>query len=106
MTKPWLIGLTALVMMSGGAFAQNSSTSTQTTTSTAVPAVGSHSATKSQTTIDSNGVKTDANQNYSTGASGSNASSSVRTSSHEERAAAPDGSTSTTSHSSTSTTTH
>ena len=70
MTKTWLAAAAALAMMTGGALAQTTTslpTSNQSTTATPAPVVGVVSASRSQQTVDSNGVETDKTQTYSNG---------------------------------------
>jgi hypothetical protein len=118
MTRSWLAGVSAFAMMTGIAFAQGTSDttiSTQTTTSTPAPAVGSFSSSKSQKTIDSTGTEIDKSQSYTSGSKGTDASSSTQTTapdgsvlsaSHLEHTASPGGDTTTTSHTTTTTIEH
>jgi hypothetical protein len=86
MTKHLLAGISAFAMMTGVALAQglppDTAISTQATTSTVAPVppvVGSYSSSKTQKTIDSNGVETKKSQSYSSGANGTESSSTTRT---------------------------
>jgi hypothetical protein len=70
MIKTWLAAATALALMTGGALAQtstSSTTSTQSTTAAPIPMASAISASRSQQTVDSNGVETDKSQTYSNG---------------------------------------
>jgi len=88
MIKYFFVSAAALVMMTGLASAQT--TSSETTTSTVSPAAeGSFRTTKSQMSIDGYGTQTDKSQTYTSGATGTNASSTTRVT-------APDGSQSST----------
>jgi hypothetical protein len=74
------VAFTMTAMMMGGALAQSAtSDTTSSTTSQTVPAMGSYNSTKSQKTVDSNGVETDKNQTYKSNGNGTEASSSTQT---------------------------
>ena len=119
MNKYLLVGAAAFALMAGSAFAQDSTaTDTTSTTSTVAPPAGSYSSSRTQKSTDMYGAQTDKSQTYSSGANGTNASSSSETTapdgstisaSHETRTAtpvyvAPSGDTTTTTRSSTTTT--
>ncbi len=118
MTKYWLASVAVAAMMTGSAFAQNqglssqTTTSTQTTTTPAAPVVDSVHATKTQNSVDSNGVETDKRQTFTSGSNGTSATANSRTtapdgspitSTQHERVVMPNGDTSTSSQSSTTT---
>jgi hypothetical protein len=120
MMKTLSVSAAALAMMTGVAFAQGMSSDTTTssqtsqTTTTVAPGVGTYSSSKSQKSIDSNGVETDKSQSYTSGAGGSKASTTTRTIEpdgsqtrvqHDERTVSPAGDT-TTNRSTTTTVVH
>jgi hypothetical protein len=117
MTKFLLAGASAFALMTGAAFAQgmstDTSTSTQSTTSTTAPVMGTYNATKSQKAIDSDGTESQKSQTYSAGMGGTKATSNSSTtsadgsqqnSSQQERTSSPMGGTTSSSHTSTTTT--
>ena len=89
MRKHFLIGAAALSLVSGVAFAQGLSsqttTSTESTIAVPTPPVSSYSSSKTEKTVNPNGVVIDKSESYNQGANGTSASSSTRT-------VAPDGS--------------
>jgi len=118
MFKTVCAGAVALAMMTGVALAQGMSSDTTTSTSSTgtmvAPAVGSYTSTKSQKSIDANGVQTDKSQTYTSGANGSKASTTTRTTEpdgsqtstqRDERSVSPAGDT-TTNRTTTTTVTH
>jgi hypothetical protein len=82
MTKIWLVGAAAFTMMTGVAFAQSASTSTQSTT-TIAPAEGTYHSSETQKSTDSDGTATDKTQTYKSGPGGSKATSSSHTTSSD-----------------------
>jgi hypothetical protein len=93
MTRHWLAGAAAFAMMTGVAFAQDtsseSSTTTRSTTST-VPGVGSYSSSETRQGTDRDGNAVDTKTIFHGDAGGSTATTQTRT-------ASPDGSALTTS---------
>jgi len=81
MMRHWLAGAAAFAMMTGVAFAQDTSsesTTTRSTTST-VPAMGSYTSSESHTGIDRDGNTTHKKRIYHSSASGSTVTSKTRT---------------------------
>ena len=111
MTKSLILGVAAFAMMTGVAFAQSTlSDTTITTHSTTAPADGSYKSNKTQKTIDSNGTEVVKSQTYTSGSTGTNASSTTQTTapdgttlntSQDDRTVSPGGGTTTTSHTTT-----
>jgi hypothetical protein len=106
MTKYWLASAAVVAMMTGTALAQSQSlssettVSTQTTTVPAPPVVDSIHTTRTQNSIDSNGVETDKSQTYTSGSMGTDATASTTTmgpdgrpliTSKQERTVSPNG---------------
>ena len=123
MMKTLCSGAAALAMMTGVALAQgvssDTTTSTQSTTTTTVipaaPATSTYNSSKWQKSTDSNGVQTDKSQSYSSGANGSKATSTIRTTEpdgsqtstqRDERTISPSGDTTTNKSTTTTTITH
>jgi hypothetical protein len=80
MVRYWLAGAAAFGMTTGVALAQSADTtiSTQSTTSTTTP-LGSHSATRSKRTVESDGTVTDKTKIYRSGSTGTKATTNTRT---------------------------
>jgi hypothetical protein len=112
MTKYWLSGVATFAMMTGAALAQSqslSSQSTVTTQTTTVPApapvvVDTVHTTKTQNTVDGDGVQIDKRQTYTSGRNGTAATDDSQTkgpdgrpltTTHQERVVTPNGDTAT-----------
>jgi hypothetical protein len=109
MKKFWLLSAAALVMVTGAALAQSTLSDTTTTTHTASPDA-TFKSSKTEKSIDKNGVEVEKSQAYTSGAGGTSASSNSRVTapdgsqvntSHDERTTSPSGDTTTTSHTTT-----
>jgi hypothetical protein len=113
MTKYWLVGVAVATMTTGTALAQaqnpnpssDTTVTTRTTTDPALPIVDSVHTSKTQNTIDSNGVQTDKRQTFTSGSRGTDATASTKTigpdgrplaTSNQERIVSPNGDTTTT----------
>jgi hypothetical protein len=104
MTRHWLAGAAAFAMMTGVAFAQDRdrpyepSTTTRSTTTSRVPAVGSYKSSETRRDIDRDGDATRTKRTYHSGANGSTVTTRTRTESpvgsarttYRERETAPD----------------
>lgn len=75
MMRHWLAGAAALAMMTGVAVAQESSTTTRSTTTSTVPAVGSYKAIETHR----DGYATRSKKIYHSNANGSTVTSKTRT---------------------------
>jgi len=80
MSRQWLAGAAALLMIPGIALAQDVSTrSTTTTTTSAPPAAGSYSASESRKTVDADGTVTEKSRSYDSSADGTSARANSET---------------------------
>jgi hypothetical protein len=94
-----LAGGLAVALASGGAIAQDSSVSTQSTTTRSDPADSSHSASKSEHSTDTMGNSSSRHESYRSDGSGSSSEATSHTdnadgsqsAAHEEHATSPDG---------------
>jgi hypothetical protein len=79
MTKYWLAGAAAFAMMTGVAFAEESSTTTRSITTSAVPAVGNYKSSETHRGIDrDNRYAIHMQRSFHNGANGWKASSKTR----------------------------
>jgi len=115
MMKSLLAGIALFSLISGSALAQDATGSpTALAPAMSPPVVNSYSASKTEKTIDSNGIETQSTQSYSAGAGGIRSSATSQTlapdgtpisASQEEKTETPTGQSTTTTRSTTTTTT-
>jgi hypothetical protein len=116
MTKHFCAAVALLTLISGAASAQSMSSETTTsihsTTTTPPPAVEVVRTTKTEKSVDTNGVETDRGQTFANGPAGTTATATTRTTgpggeplsaTHQERKVSPGGTTTTTSEATTTT---
>jgi hypothetical protein len=79
MMRHWLAGAAAFAMMTGVAVAEDSSTTTRSTTTSTAPAVGSYKATETHRGIDRDGYAARMKRFVHRNANGSTVTSKTRT---------------------------